>query len=78
MSARLPGALAVALLAALFALAAATMTGPALAVEEDELEPEEEAPPPPDIEELCVEGTIAEAAICMQGTTIQVESIERR
>ena len=60
MSARLPGALAVGLLVALFALAAATVTGPALAVEEDELQPEEEAPPPPDIEELCIEGTIAE------------------
>lgn len=60
MPARLPGALAAALLAALLALAAVTVSGPALAVEEDELEPEEEAPPPPDIEELCIEGTIAE------------------
>ena len=58
MSARLPGALAVTLLAGLLALFTVALDGPALAVEEDEFE-EEEAPPPPDIEELCVEGTIA-------------------
>jgi hypothetical protein len=38
-------------------VALAVLSGPALAVEEDA---PEEAPPPPDIEELCQEGTIAE------------------
>ncbi len=56
-------ALLVALLAAL-ALLAATLAAPA-AAQEDELDPdvlEEQAEeePPPDIEELCREGTIAE------------------
>ncbi len=59
MSARQRSAMVLAMLFALLALAGVAVSGPVLAVEEDELEVEE-APPPPDYEELCREGTIAE------------------
>lgn len=66
MSTRVSGALALwraALLLGLLILAGLALVTPAQAVEEDEIpeDPAElEEEPPPDIEELCREGTIAE------------------
>lgn len=57
----LVGPLLATLLAVLVALGASALLAPAHAVEDEVPEPgEEEEEPPPDIDELCEEGTIAE------------------